>query len=876
MSYQDTDLWKRTLGSEHEKAQYLRESFLDARENAEYLLGKIRDDFPQLTVHDITHVDSLWDVADTIIGPDYPINPLEGYILGISFLIHDAALSYETVGGIDKLRETVEWKDAYADGTNGKNEEEFKKECDFTAIRALHARKAENILLEKFSRQNGEVFFIIGDDDIRDHFWELIGKIAASHHWDIDDIASKLKKQINPRSGFPKDWKINVQKLACILRCADSGHIDNGRAPDHIYKILEINGVSKQHWDSQNHLCQVCEDVEDESKLCITSINPFPKKEFAAWNVAYDAIKVFDNEIKASNELLKEQGLDFPHRGVSGATSKEALSKYIETKDWEPCSFDVHASNVKALIVNLGGQQLYGDEIPHFVILRELIQNARDAIIARKCIEDTFQDGRIYVHIQSKPGTSNSFIEISDNGIGMSKSCIKGHLLNFGSSYWLSSLSKQENPGLRSSGFSSVGKYGIGFYSVFMVAKSVQVYTRRYNTGTDQTIKIDFPQGLTLSPILSKSQSASHISTSIHLELNHLFPEIKIKGYTLASSLLHRKVISLTDILRIITAGLDANVYFKQDDSDYICIHTDITSSSFDKRQWLNGLNIDHIKNIDKYADRLETIKDSSGRIRGLVAIPYEECFDKFYPSILSVGGLTCSLNKSYNNKFIGYLDLKENNLSRNGIFFDKELRRILRKWTEHQYSKNYEKIVESSILAHVFQELIAKTSENSISHKLMDFNKFKFYSHYLHGDLKIEIGTMKGLREIHRRLFVGIITQPGELIFNAGKSQSLSDVNDVDLMPDDSFESIIFKYIQVSNFGITSVGKKISTQIWTDLMLHRLMGKMIDWRSIFKDENETEKFNRAYKKRTKEKSQLCDYLRKFLKPAEDIYGKRL
>ena len=143
---QRTFLWKRTLGSPDEDVRPLRESFLDARKNAIFLLDKIRKDFPNLTVHDITHVDSLWNVADTIIGEEYPINPLEGFILGVAFLIHDAALSYDAVGGKDKLRDTIEWKDAYADGPGDKDEEEFKKECDFAAIRILHAKYAEDIL----------------------------------------------------------------------------------------------------------------------------------------------------------------------------------------------------------------------------------------------------------------------------------------------------------------------------------------------------------------------------------------------------------------------------------------------------------------------------------------------------------------------------------------------------------------------------------------------------------------------------------------------------------------------------------------------------------------------------------------------------------
>ena len=253
-------------------------------------------------------------------------------------------------------------------------------------------------------KDNGSTFYIIDNDDYRKHYGEIIGKIAASHHWDIDDVSAKLKKQINPRSGMPRDWVVNAQKLACILRCADAGHIDDGRAPDCIYNSLMVNGVSREHWESQNHLCQVCKDANDDEKLCITSSNPFEKKDFAAWNVAYDSIKLFDTELKKSNNLLKSIStpqigkLEFPYREVSGSYSKESLAQYVETKDWVPCNISIHTSNIKSLIQSLGGSKLYGYENQLLVVLRELIQNARDAIHARIKIDESYNDGKIIIN----------------------------------------------------------------------------------------------------------------------------------------------------------------------------------------------------------------------------------------------------------------------------------------------------------------------------------------------------------------------------------------------------------------------------------------------------------------------------------------------
>ena len=650
------------------------------------------------------------------------------------------------------------------------------------------------------------------------------------------------------------------------MRCADAGHIDNGRAPDHIYNILNVNGVSKNHWESQNHLSQVCEDLEDKSMLCINSSTKFKKNEFAAWNVAYDAIKIFDSEIKASNALLKIQNLEFPHRGVSGANSKEELAKYIETEKWFPCNVDVHASNVKALIYNLGGRQIYGNENIRFIILRELIQNARDAIMARKYIDENYQDGRITIKI-NKDKNGSQYIAICDNGIGMTKNCIQNYLLNFGSSYWCSSLSKQENPGLRSNGFSAIGKYGIGFYSVFMQSKPVRVITRRYNVGMDEAIEIDFPKGFTLSPILSKSKLASDVSTCVCIYFNNVLSDVEIDHKELREFDIYRSLrMSFVDALRIVTAGLDVNVYFNNKEEN-ICIHKDVTSSSFDKKLWLKELNLDKIKNIDKTAEQLELIKDEKGKIRGLIGIPDENCFDKLYPSIISIGGLACSLDSSFNNSFIGCLDLKEKNISRNEVVFDEDLKKSLRIWLKNKYKKDYETIVKTPKLAAIYRMLFTLFHAYSLKTELVLDNERKLYADYLCGKLKIDVGTLNGLNDIHKRLYSGFIRNAGGLNTTKIITKFGVNVNDTIISSDskasDSFENIISKFIIMINSIEGEVMR--SLRIWINLILHNMNSSMIDWNSINMDVFYT------IMNKNKDKDQLTELLRNHIKPTKSF-----
>jgi hypothetical protein len=132
----------------------------------------------------------------------------------------------------------------------------------------------------------------------------LIGQISASHHWDIDEINSNLPNQLNALSTFPREWRIDPIKIACLLRCADAAHIDNERAPDFLHALMKRRGLSYTHWQAQNKLACVDLDQSDSngSTLLFTSTRNFTESESDAWWVSYDATCMIDREIRASNK----------------------------------------------------------------------------------------------------------------------------------------------------------------------------------------------------------------------------------------------------------------------------------------------------------------------------------------------------------------------------------------------------------------------------------------------------------------------------------------------------------------------------------------------------------------------------------------------
>lgn len=624
MDYKKTFLWKKSLGlegsDEESSVVLLRSAFESVRSNGSYLLDKIRRDFPNLTMHDITHVDSLWQVASIITGADYPINPLEGFVLGCAFVMHDAVLSYEAAGGQDKLRATNTWKDYYSDYKNNSDltPEQQLYEADFKAIRLLHASYAEELYKKLFYRDDGSSFYLIENESLRDRFGELICRIAASHHWDIERI-DELGIQFSVPSEYPNDWRINPIKLACILRCADAGHIDSGRAPDYLLKILEIKGVSRDHWIFQNKLSQIDIDIEDESRAVIRSSIKFKEEDYSAWNVAYEAVCILNKEIIASNELFKRHKLnEFQVKAISGVTSQESMCKYIETDGWKPCDANVHISNVEDLIRNLGGEKLYGTNNKLEIALRELIQNSRDAIQARLKLDPGIE-GRITISF--KKDNDKIWVSVSDNGVGMSLRAIKEHFLNFGSSYWASDLCKSEYPGLTSSGYKSIGKFGIGFYAVFMVSSEVVVETRRYDKSLDDLLTVKFPNGLTLHPIITESKSSgTSISTVVSFSLDPDKCEWS-ENKTIKQQVWGKPTFDVpySAVVSNLTAGLDVDVFYSQNEESEICVHKNITKMKLNTpevAQWLKDISYaNYLPNqrcsdyIDENYQRVQEIK---------------------------------------------------------------------------------------------------------------------------------------------------------------------------------------------------------------------------------------------------------------------------
>ena len=142
--------------------------------------------------------------------------------------------------------------------------------------------------------------------------------------------------------------------------------------------------------------------------------------------------------------------------------------------------FKTEVSKLLDIVIN----SLYSEK---YIFLRELISNASDACDKLRYYslmkpEVTKNNGEFKIVIT--PNAEENTLTISDNGIGMNKDDLVNHLSTIAKSGTADFVNNAKDNG---SVVDLIGKFGVGFYSAFMVASKVEVVTKR--AGEEQAYK---------------------------------------------------------------------------------------------------------------------------------------------------------------------------------------------------------------------------------------------------------------------------------------------------------------------------------------------------------------------------------------------------
>lgn len=120
-----------------------------------------------------------------------------------------------------------------------------------------------------------------------------------------------------------------------------------------------------------------------------------------------------------------------------------------------------------------------------------------------------------------------------------------------------------------------------------------------------------------------------------------------------------------------------------------------------------------------------------------------------------------------------------------------------------------------------------------------------KAYNLFLSGDIdNMEVGSFKGLQQIHEYLFAGLYKFAGKIrtqnISKAGfRFATALYLNEIlakiEEMPETSFEEIIAKYVEMNIAHPFMEGNGRTMRIWLDMILKKRLQKVVNWQLIDK-----------------------------------------
>ena len=161
------------------------------------------------------------------------------------------------------------------------------------------------------------------------------------------------------------------------------------------------------------------------------------------------------------------------------------------------------------------------------IFLRELISNASDAVdklyfksLTDKSIELSKDELAIQVSFNKDART----VTVSDSGIGMTKDELDRNLGTIAHSD--SMAFKMENDEVQGDDVDIIGQFGVGFYSSFMVGKSVRVVSKAYGSDEAWAWESDGVEGYTIEP----AERAEH-GTDVIITLKDNTDEDSYDGY---------------------------------------------------------------------------------------------------------------------------------------------------------------------------------------------------------------------------------------------------------------------------------------------------------------------------------------------------------
>ena len=483
MGFRDERLWEilKEKAEEEDQGrrpdQQIKEKYLSAVESVcEYGVQRadtIRDTFPMYTLHNETHICNVMRLMEALLGDGAGrLSRDETAMLIMTACCHDIGMSYSEEDK-EELFEDTDRLNLYLDSHCGEYVKAYQAGNDTPQmtedmiqdyLRSIHHKRVRELLYKREWPQvlNGR---IEREDLIR---------VCQSHGEDCEAL-----EKIEPSP------HMDLRFCGVLLRLADILDFDTSRAPEAVYeysgfgRVQSAAGIkSKEEWDK--HISSNGFDftaVKDRSYPYSLDYSA-ECKSMQVEQTVNCYLDWVDRELVDCNQLLQKYNGEWQNFVLPGKINRRITSSGYKSGQYR---LTLDQDQVMQLFT---GENLYDDPA---VFVRELIQNAIDAVRTRKQLDRELPSGwKGQINIRCWMDEEGyHWFRIEDNGIGMTEEIIRNYFLKVGCSYYNSDEFAQAKLRCRAdSDYTPISRFGIGILSCFMGDKKnnrVEVNTKHFN-----------------------------------------------------------------------------------------------------------------------------------------------------------------------------------------------------------------------------------------------------------------------------------------------------------------------------------------------------------------------------------------------------------
>ncbi len=435
----------------------------------------IRDTFPMFTLHNETHICNVMRLMADLLGDDVDkLTRDEAAMLMMSACCHDIGMSYsgeekeELFNDIDRLNQYLEnnhheYVKAYSAGNTVP---EMTDEMIQNYLRSIHHERVMDLL---FSIEWPSV---------------LEGKIDRES---LIHVCQSHGKDITALDEMEATATIDLRFCAILLRLADILDFDTSRAPEAVYRYSGFQNAkddnslkSKQEWDK--HLASQGFDFLHVSER--THMYPLAYSATCKSMQVEQTVNCYldwvDEELNYCAKQLKRFVGKWQDFILPGKIKRNMKSEGYVSGQYR---LSLDQDKILELLI---GKDLYSDPS---VFVRELIQNAIDAVRTREQLDKNLPSGwKGQINIRCWMDQEGyHWFRIEDNGIGMTEDVIMNYFLKIGSSYYTSdTFTKSKLQCNADADYMPISRFGIGILSCFMgdeQTNQVEISTKHFREG---------------------------------------------------------------------------------------------------------------------------------------------------------------------------------------------------------------------------------------------------------------------------------------------------------------------------------------------------------------------------------------------------------